>query len=160
MKTLTEEEALNKIATLCSSSEYCINDVTEKLRKWQMASGTISCIIKKLVENKFIDEERYAKAFVRDKYRFNKWGVVKICQALRLKDIPEKVINPAIEEIDRKEYLDNLKTLLHSKEKTIQAKNEYERWAKLTKFALSRGFEMKDIQIIIGKTNDFKSSFD
>jgi len=56
--------------------------------------------------------------------------------------------------------LDNLKTLLHSKEKTIQANNEYERWAKLTKFALSRGFEMKDIQIIIGKINDFKSSFD
>lgn len=154
MKIFTEEEALQRIAGLCSSSEYCIWDITEKLKRWHLPPGSIKKIVSRLIEEHFVDERRYAKAFVRDKYRFNKWGTAKIVQYLRMKYIDDENITQAIDEIDRKEYLSILSSLLSAKKKMIHGKDDYERYLKLLHFALGRGFEMDDIRRILNDSNN------
>ena len=86
-------------------------------------------------------------AFVNDKYRFAKWGKVKIGQALLLKKIPQSVYWPFLNEIDKEEYIGILRKLLAAKKKSVRAENEFELTNKLVRFALSRGFEMKDIRL-------------
>ena len=91
-------------------------------------------------------EECFCRAFVNDKYRFAKWGKVKIAQALQLKKISYNTCRQFLNEIDEEEYLYILDSLLTAKRKSIHAENEYELNGKLMRFALSRGFEMKDIR--------------
>lgn len=157
MKELTEKEVWNKVTAYCSIAERCSADVVDKLQKWGVERDVLSNITSKLVEEKYIDEKRYSFAFVNDKYRFAKWGKVKIAQALKQKQIPEDVYDLALKDVDENEYLDILRNLLNAKRKTIHAKNEYEQNGKLIRFALSRGFEMKDIRhcIHLFDDNDF-----
>ena len=91
-----------------------------------------------------------------DKYRFAKWGKIKIGQALQLKKIPQRVFFPYLNEIDEDEYLAILNNLLMTKRKSVHAENEFELTNKLVRFALSRGFEMKDIRhcITLSDEND------
>ena len=125
MNTITEEEALNRMAAYCSAAEHCKAEVNEKLQKWGLPYEVINRIIDRLVVEKFIDEERYCRAFVNDKFRFAKWGKMKI---------------------DREEYLAILGDLIAAKRKSIHAKDEFELNGKLIRFAMSRGFEMDDIR--------------
>lgn len=155
MKTHTEEEALNRIASLCSTSEHCLSEVTDKLKRWQISSNAAERIIAYLLKEKFIDESRYAKAFVRDKYRFAKWGTIKISQALRLKQINPADIRMALDEINRNEYLAILTTLLQTKQKNIRAKSTYEFTGKLIRYGLSRGFDLNDIQHVLEDNTTF-----
>lgn len=145
MTEFTETEALNRLAAYCSTAEHCRSEVAEKLQRWGIAYDVIDRIIERLEQEKFIDEERYCRAFIRDKYRFAKWGKVKIGEALVLKKIPRYTFATYLNEIDEEEYLGILNNLLASKRKSVHAENEYELNNKLIRFALSRGFEMKDI---------------
>ena len=113
-------------------------------------------IINRLEQEKYIDEERFCRAFIHDKYRFAKWGKIKIGQALQLKKIPQRVFSPYLNEIDEDEYLTILNNLLMTKRKSVHAENEFELTNKLVRFALSRGFEMKDIRhcITLSDEND------
>lgn len=154
MKELTEKEVWNKVTAYCSIAERCSVDVVDKLQKWGVERDVLSNITSKLVEEKYIDEKRYSFAFVNDKYRFAKWGKVKIAQALKQKQIPEDVYDLALKDVDENEYLDILRNLLNAKRKTIHAKNEYEQNGKLIRFALGRGFEMKDIRLYIHLFDD------
>lgn len=152
MKNLTEEQAFNRAASLCSASECCKADISDKLRRWQMSATEVERIVTRLESERFIDESRYAKAFVRDKYRFNKWGIVKISQLLRMKHISDADIDCALEEIDRQEYLNILRDLLRSKQKDVRAASDYEKTMKLVHFAMGRGFEADDIRQILKGT--------
>lgn len=154
MKELTEKEVWNKVTAYCSIAERCSADVVDKLQKWGVERDVLSNITSKLVEEKYIDEKRYSFAFVNDKYRFAKWGKVKIAQALKQKQIPEDVYDLALKDVDENEYLDILRNLLNAKRKAIHAKNEYEQNGKLIRFALGRGFEMKDIRLCIHLFDD------
>ncbi len=154
MKELTEKEVWNKVTAYCSIAERCSADVVDKLQKWGVERDVLSNITSKLVEEKYIDEKRYSFAFVNDKYRFAKWGKVKIAQALKQKQIPEDVYDLALKDVDENEYLDILRNLLNAKRKTIHAKNEYEQNGKLIRFALGRGFEMKYIRRCIQLFDD------
>ena len=146
MNTITEEEALNRMAAYCSAAEHCKAEVNEKLQKWGLPYEVINRIIDRLVVEKFIDEERYCRAFVNDKFRFAKWGKMKIAQGLYMKKIPSDVAWRHLNEIDEEEYLSILRDLLASKLKSIHAKDDYELNGKLMRFAVSRGFELKDIR--------------
>ena len=119
--------------------------IVEKLQRWGIAYETIGNIVDKLVQDKYIDEDRYCNAFVNDKFRFAKWGKVKIAEALKLKKIPFYVYHPYLEKINEDEYLATLNALLTSKKKSVHAATPYELNGKLVRFAMSRGFEMKDI---------------
>ena len=99
-KSLSPQEALHKAAAYCSSGEQCCYDISEKLKKWGIEDSEASKIIEYLIKQRFIDEARYAKGFTNDKFRFNKWGRTKIAYALRLKKIPETLIDEALYNIN------------------------------------------------------------
>lgn len=143
---LTDEEALNRVASYCSAAEHCRAEINEKLQRWGIAYETIASILNRLETEKYIDDERYCRAFVNDKYRFAKWGKMKIAQELYRKKIPSDMAWRHLNEIDEEEYLSILSGLLTSKRKSIHAKDDFELNGKLMRFAMSRGFEMKDIR--------------
>lgn len=148
-KEYTTTEAQLKAETYCSAAERCIFDVETKLTAWGIAPHEQQPIIDKLCKERYLDQARYCRAFVRDKYRFNQWGRVKINQTLRMKRIASEQIFQGLLEIEEEEYLKILKQLLQQKGRTIKAKNDYEYSTKLIRFAVGRGFEISDIQHIL-----------
>ena len=154
MIEITETEALNRVAAYCSTAEHCRAEIAEKLQRWGIAYDAIERILDRLEQDKYIDEERFCRAFINDKYRFAKWGKVKIKQALQLKKIPSVTYHSFLNEIDEEEYLSILRDLLNSKRKSVRAEIEYELNGKLMRFAFSRGFEMKDIRRCIDLSDE------
>ena len=140
MKEMTENEARLRLETLCAASEQCSHDMEEKLRRWQIAEEGRARIIAHLVEERYVDDERFCRAFVKDKIRYNKWGRRKVEQALFMKRIPPEVSGPVLDAVDDDEYLRVLRPLLASKRRAIRAADDYEARAKLVRFALGRGF--------------------
>ena len=116
------------------------------MKRWEIDAATQDSIIARLVKERYIDNERYARAFVKDKIRYNKWGQRKVRQALWLKRIDEDIQKKVLDEIDEKEYLDVLIPLLKQKRKTTKANSDYELNQKLVRFALSRGFDFSIIR--------------
>ena len=137
----TLQQALLRLQNLCSRSEKCIADVRKKLVLWQINIDESDEIISILIENKYIDENRYAEAFVNDKSKFAHWGNVKIKTALKAKNIPEAIISKALRNIDQTHYKNELEAMLFKKIKNIKADSLVQLKAKLIRFGLSRGFE-------------------
>lgn len=160
MIEITEDDALSRMTAYCASAEHCRAEVAEKLQRWGIAYDAIDRIIHRLEQENFINEERFCRAFIRDKYRFAKWGKVKIGQALQLKKISPFVYRPLLNEIDEEEYLSILQKLLAAKKKSVHAENDYEQNGKLVRFALSRGFEMKDISQCLSFSDEFDENED
>ena len=113
-----------------------------------------SRILTSLVKDRFIDTARYCKAFVRDKYRFARWGRNKIAQALRMKRLPAEDIRIGLEEIDEDEYNRMLRETLAQKEKQVTGKNDYECAMKLIRFAVSRGFTLDEVKRYIRQASE------
>ena len=141
MKELSEEQALNKAAAICSASEHCEDEIRQKLMKWNLSEAAQTHILQRLINDKFIDENRYCKFFINDKLHFNKWGKQKIYQALLLKKIPKNVIIEALNDIDPTEYEQILIELLKHKRNSVKANSDYERDMKLMRFAIGKGFD-------------------
>ncbi len=149
MKPLSREQALSKAAALCSSAEYCVADVLKKLTRWQVSEGDAAAIIAFLLKEKYIDEARFAKAFVHDKAVFSKWGPSKISMALRLKQIPTAVINTALEQLPANCFSSSVSGILQTKLRSLKYKDVYEAKAKLLRFGLSRGFAYDDLLPVV-----------
>ena len=139
-KEITEQEAYLQLAALCAQAEHCQQEMRDKMRGWELDETAQNRIIARLVKERYIDDERYARAFVKDKIRYNKWGRRKVQQALWLKHIDADIQQRVLDEIDEKEYLDVLRPLLKQKRKSIKAESDYELNQKLVRFALGRGF--------------------
>lgn len=140
-KEVSAESALSKAMFICSRQEKCCFDIRKKLRDWEISSNDQDQIIQTLIDEKFLNEERYTNFYVRDKFRFNRWGRIKITHHLKQKQIPEHLILDAIEQLDESEYTQNLRDILVSKIKTIREEDPYQLRAKLYRFAQGRGFE-------------------
>ena len=136
----TENEAYLALAALCAQAEHCQYEMLEKMRRWELPEEAQARVMAKLVKERYVDDERYAQAFVKDKIRYNKWGRRKVEQALWQKRIDEEIRNSVLNDVDDEEYLSVLSPLLKQKRKTIKAKNDYELNQKLVRFALGRGF--------------------
>jgi len=149
MKKLSYEQALHRLATYCSRAERCVFDIRRKMDEWEIPSGQQNQIIQKLQKEKFLDEERYCKAFVHDKIQYNRWGIYKIKFELKRKQIPEPLIAEALKNIDSEENRKQLRSLIELKMKSVKGKNEWEIRQKLMRFAASRGFSIDDIEIIL-----------
>ena len=141
MKQLNEQEILHIAASYCSLAERCIYDVRKKIASAGASPETGERIIAHLLKEKFIDETRYCRGFVNDKFRFNRWGRIKIGYELRGKNMNDMLINEAISNIDEDEYESVLFTLLKEKKRTVKGKDGYELFTKLYRFAAGRGFE-------------------
>ena len=149
-KEMTADEVLYKLAAKCSVSEQCLSDVESKLAKYDLTEEEKTRILRHLVEESYVDDHRYAEAYVRDKYRFNKWSRMKIAQGLRIKGIDKETIATAMEAIDEDEYLNILRELIKAKRKSTKGRNEYEINGKLARFAIGRGFEYAAIRQCLG----------
>ena len=140
MKQKTEQEAYLTLAALCAQAEHCQWEMVEKMRKWEIPEEAQARIMERLVKERYVDDERFARAFAKDKVRYNKWGRRKVEQALWQKHIDEDNRKNVLNEIDDEEYLSVLRPLLKQKRKSIKAQNDYELNQKLMRFALGRGF--------------------
>ena len=142
---------LNKAATYASRCEHCESEVREKLLVWGGSNEETEEIIAYLVEERYIDNQRYANSYTRDKFRFNHWGKYKISMMLRSKDIDKDTIEEAMSQIEEEEYLEKLEQILKDKLRSLKYSSEYEKKGKLFKFAQSRGFESSAISKVIQK---------
>ena len=132
MKQKTEQEAYLTLASLCANAEHCQWEMLEKMRRWELPEEAQARVMQRLVGERYVDDERYAHAFVKGKLNYNKWGRRKIAQALWQKHIDEAVRQRVLDEIADEDYVLVLRPLLLN--------------GKLIKFALSRGFTMDIIR--------------
>lgn len=139
------KKALNIVAGQCSKKEYCSADVLAKLRRWELPEKDIAEIMAFLVKNRFLDDARFAEAYARDKFRFNRWGKLKIAQMLRRKQVADSVIGQALAALPEEDTDATCMELLRQKNKSIKDEDPYKRKAKLIRFALSRGFEYETV---------------
>jgi regulatory protein len=133
--------ALNKAMAQCSNREYCCEDLRNKLTSWGVGNSDSEKIIDILIKENFINESRFAAAFVKDKFNYNKWGKIKIASHLKIKKIPSDIIRTALDSIEYESYIKSLNDLIAVHRRTIKAKNQYELKAKLLRYGLSKGFE-------------------
>jgi regulatory protein len=143
-REISAETALNRLAAMCSRSEHCEADVRRKLADWGMDAASADGIVRRLVSEHYVDDARYAHAYVRDKFRFNSWGRVKIAYMLRGKGIAADVIALALEEIDAADYAATLSQLLRDKWREVCRRDPDKARAALLRFAAGRGFEPAD----------------
>ena len=154
MKEYDIKELRLKAEAYCSAAEHCASEVSGKLRQWGASDEDRDAIIAYLFKEKYIDSVRYCGAFARDKYRFACWGRIKIAQALKMKGLSTDEITAGMEEIDNEEYHAILRDMLIKKQKSITARNNYERNMKLMRFAVGRGFRMDEIRKHIESADD------
>lgn len=140
MKQKTEQDAYLTLAALCAQAEHCQWEMLEKMRRWELPEEEQARVMQRLVSERYVDDERYARAFVKDKVRYNKWGRRKVEQALWQKHIDDDIRQRVLDELDDSEYLAVLKPLLQQKRRSTKAANDYELNQKLVRFAVSRGF--------------------
>ena len=139
-KETTEQEAYLQLAALCAQAEHCQQEMRDKMKRWGMVPEVQERVIARLVKERYVDDERYARAFVKDKIRYNKWGRRKVQQGLWMKRIDDDIQQRVLDEVDDAEYLAVLRPLLAQKRKNTQAQSDYELTQKLVRFAFGRGF--------------------
>ncbi len=148
-KEMTEKEAFVRLSAKCAVTEYCRADMRRMMARWDMPDDARERVLARLQKEGFVDERRYAGAFTRDKFRYNKWGVVKIALQLRMKGIAPDIIDEAVKEVDDDTALATLRKIIEAKRTTVKGKSDYEVNCKLLRFALSRGFSIDNINKVL-----------
>ena len=146
MNTMTEQEAYLRLAALCAQAEHCEYEMQEKMRRWEIADDAQARVMQRLITERYVDDERFARAFANDKVKYNRWGRRKVEQAMWLKHIAEDIRQRVLDSIDDEEYIAILRPLLQQKRRSVKAHNDYELRQKLIKFAIGRGFTMDIIK--------------
>ena len=148
------KKALSSMQKLCAKSEKCRQDVRNKLSLQKLNPSDIEWVIRNLEAEKFIDEQRYTSFYVRDKFRFNKWGKIKIRYNLSVKKIPDEFIREALETIDEEQYFETLLDELTRKNASLKNRDDNYRKAALFRFGAQRGFEGELVYKVLGKLNN------
>ncbi len=136
--------ALIKMQSWCAYQERAQQEARDKLYELGMWPEAVENIISKLIEDNFLNEERFAMQFARGKFNIKKWGRIKIRMELKQKRISEYCLKKAMQQIDETEYIKTLKKLIEVKRKLINEKNAVKLKYKLMNYALSKGYE-KDL---------------
>ncbi len=147
----TPEQALGRMMQLCSQSEKCEYDIQQKLIKYGLLISDVEKIIDKLIEERFIDETRFCKAYVNDKFRFNNWGRVKIRHMLKAKKISNTNIEMALSSITDEEYCDKVMRILRSKLKNMPLPDDYNERNKVAAHIIRKGFEADKVFAIMSE---------
>jgi regulatory protein len=154
-KVYTTQQAYLKAAKFCAYQERTQQEVREKIKDYGFYGDEVEEVICRLIEDNFINEERFAKVFAGGKFRLKKWGKLKIENALRQKGISEYCIKQGLAEIEEEDYLSTLASLIEKKIPLITAENEYIRNHKLAQFLIQKGYESE----LVWKTiKDFKEN--
>ena len=134
------KKAYQRLTALCARGEHCQQDLLTKMRQWGLNDQEQALVMERMVSERYVDDERYARAFVKDKVRYNKWGRRKVEQALWQKHIAKDIRQQVLDEVGDDEYASVLRPLLEQKRRSTRANSDYEMNQKLTRFALGRGF--------------------
>jgi regulatory protein len=160
MKTLKEEQlildkksALAKAESWCAYQERSQNEVRNKLYDWGLRPNEVEEVLTELIISNFLNEERFALAYVSGKINIKKWGKIKVKQGLKLKKVPDKLLQKALNSIDSDKYLGNLKALAIKKSSVLTEKNPLKRKYKLVSYLQSKGFE-NDLIFDVLKANN------
>jgi len=143
--TPAQRAACARAAAICGRVESCASDIRGKLKAWGLAAEETIAVVDYLKENGFIDDERFARAYVKDKFRFNGWGKQKISFMLTAKGIGPEARDDALAGIGDRDCAERLRQLLTVKAQTVRARDRYDLRRRLTRFALGRGFTMEEI---------------
>ena len=153
-KPLTPDQVLDKMAKYCAYQERCVKDVRDKLKTFEIPEEEKTKILDYLLDNRFVNDERFAKSFVRGKVNQSGWGVNKIRFHLIQKGIDKDIIEDALGQTDKEVYRQRLIDILKTKTKTIKADSDFEKKRKLAAYAMQKGFEgalvwevLKDLDI-------------
>lgn len=148
---MTKEQIISKLTAACARAEHCKDDMIRRMQRWQVDESLQQEVISYLVREKYIDEERYARFFINDIVKYNRWGRRKVEQALYFKHIPREVYEPLLDEVASEDFEDVLMPLLKNKEKNLKYANDYERRMKLLRFAMQRGFSYEQADKCISR---------
>ena len=138
---LTPDQVLDKMAKYCAYQERCVKDVRDKLKTYDIPQNEREKILGFLLDNRFVNDERFAKSFVRGKVNQSGWGMNKIRFHLIQKGIDKDLIDEALGQTDEEIYRQRLIDILKTKSKTVKAASEYEKKRKLAAYAMQKGFE-------------------
>jgi regulatory protein len=140
-KPLSPDQVLDKMAKYCAYQERCVKDVRDKLKTFDISEEEKTKILDYLLDNRFVNDERYAKAFVRGKVNQSGWGINKIRFHLIQKGIDKDIIDEALGQTDEEAYRQRLIEILKTKAKTVKADSDFEKKRKLAAYAMQKGFE-------------------
>ncbi len=140
-KPLTPDQVLDKMAKYCAYQERCVKDVRDKLKTFDLSEEEKTKILDYLLDNRFVNDERFARSFVRGKVNQSGWGLNKIRFHLMQKGIAKEIIDEARGQTDEEVYRQRLIDILTTKAKTVKAENDFEKKRKLAAYAMQKGFE-------------------
>ncbi|SFB48858.1 regulatory protein RecX [Algoriphagus aquimarinus] len=138
----SQEEAFEKLTTFCAYQERCPWEIRRKLYDKGITDEPAEQLIAELIEEEFVNEERYARSFARGKFRLKKWGRNRIRMELKMREVSEELIRKGLSEIDPEDYYDTLLTQTEKKWETTTESDAYKKKFKVTQFLMNKGFEM------------------
>jgi len=153
-KYTSKADALVKLQRYCAYQDRCHAEVRTKLIELGCYGQDLEEVMASLIEDRFLDEERFARSFARGKFRMKQWGRNRIQQELKLRKISDYCIRKAMEEIKEAEYLQTLKEVLEKRASQIAEADDFARKGKLAQYAMSRGFESELVWKMLGGDND------
>lgn len=161
-KVVGKEKAFAQMARSCSRKEYAPFDIERKLKRMNLPDSAVREIIGRLKKEHYLNEERFIRSYVHDKFQFNKWGKRKIVTSLQQKQLPLELIERVFSDISEISFKESLLPLLQKKWKSVKGNSDYEKKGKLIRYALNRGFSMDEVMECIRKMqiSDFADEVD
>ena len=152
---LDKKAALMKAEHYCAYQERAQQEIRNKLYDWGLHSADVENIISELITTNFLNEERFAMAYVSGKFNIKKWGKIKIKQGLKLRKVPDRMITKALNSINYDDYLQVIQDAAEKKLRTITEKDPYKRKHKLMTYLMGKGFE-SDVILSVLKDNNLQ----
>jgi len=140
-KIFSREQSKVKAESYCAYQERSQYEVRNKLYEWGLHQKDVEEIISELIDQNFLNEERFSIAYTLGKFRIKGWGRMKIKQGLKLKQVPDKMIQKALKSIDEDDYLLSLRQILDKKSNLIKENDSFKRRYLLSRYAASKGYE-------------------
>jgi regulatory protein len=153
-KYLSKEDALKKMEQYCAYQDRCHSEVRNKLLQLGIYGDDLEEIIVALIADNFLNEERFAKSYVRGKFRMKHWGKMRLYRELKFRKISDYCIKKAMEEIPEEDYYEILEQVLLKKKRLTREENPFKLKLKLTQYGMSRGFEMDVIREVLKNLED------
>ena len=150
-KLITTLQALEKARNWCAAQERCHSEARSKLFDWGIHDEEAEQIIAQLIAEGFLNEERFARAYARGKFRIKHWGRNKILQGLKFRKISPYCIRKGLEEIDEEEYRQTLRQLFEKRCRDVKERNPWTRKAKILSFLVAKGYEAELVRGLLNE---------
>ena len=153
----TIDEIKRKLEQYCVYQDRCHKEVEQKIREYRLIPEAREKILLSLLQDNFLNEERFAKSFARGKFRIKNWGKQRIIRELKFRNISAYIIKTALQEIDEQEYLKTVYRITEKRNEVISEKNRHKRKKKLIDFLLRKGYETDLIFKTVDEVLNLKS---